>query len=240
MFVSPNLLDHLQSASTFAGIETWQGTVAFIDLAGYHEITKAQSPAERVRTLNANFEVIVPAITDRGGIVDKFMGDAIMAVFRGENHVRRALDACLDVRFQLRNLAAQTGTTSPFSLGVSIGVATGEMISGEIGSKAFGRLDYTVLGTVPRFAAKLESAANRHQILVEENTFEASRAEFDFVPSHEVDLPEVGPVFELVRRSDLGGLTAASDTMAATIDLTFPTDSSAAADEGPIRTKMPI
>ena len=243
MFVSPSLLDHLRKTAPFFGIEAWQGTVAFIDLAGYHELAKGQEPSDRIRTLNANFEVIVPAVMDRGGVVDKFMGDAVMAIFRGENHERRGLEACLDVRSQLRSLAARAARSdeanSPFALGVSIGVATGEMLSGEIGSKAFGRLDYTVLGATPRIAGRLELAAHKNQILVDRQTFEAGRNEFDFVPAMDVELKEGGPAYELVRRSDPDGANAGVATMAETIDLTFPTDGTDP-NVGPIRTRTPI
>ncbi|MDI3283736.1 protein kinase [Polyangium sp. 15x6] len=220
MFVSPSLVDRLRSASPFAAIDTWQGTVVFIDVAGFHANSKTQAPNERVRTLNANFEVIVPAVTNRGGVVDKFLGDAVMATFRGDHHVARALEASLDVRMQLRTLALRAGQDSPFALGVSIGVATGEMLSGEIGSKAFGRLDYTILGEVPRAAAMLQGAATKNQILMNRGAFDVARDSFDCVPMHP-NTSEPMEAFELVRRAggDLIGGRGGPNSMAETIDL---------------------
>ena len=179
-----------------------------------------QPPSDRVRTLNANFEVIVPAVTNRGGVVDKFLGDAVMATFRGDHHVTRALEASLDVRMQLRTLALRAGQDSPFALGVSIGVATGEMLSGEIGSKAFGRLDYTILGEVPRTAAILQALATKNQILVNRGAFDVAKDAFDCVPVHP-NTTEPIEGFELVRRAGGEGPgKAGPSSMAETIDLT--------------------
>ncbi|MDI1428020.1 protein kinase domain-containing protein [Polyangium sorediatum] len=221
MFVSPSLVDRLRSASSFGAIDTWQGTVVFIDVAGFHASSKSQEPNERVRTLNANFEVIVPAVTNRGGVVDKFLGDAVMATFRGDHHVTRALEASLDVRMQLRTLALRAGQDSPFALGVSIGVATGDMLSGEIGSKAFGRLDYTIVGEVPRAAAMLQAAATKNQILMNRGAFDVAKDSFDCVPVHPAT-SEPLEAFELVRRAggDTIGGRGGPNSMAETIDLT--------------------
>jgi len=239
MFVSPSLVDKLRLSGQNGTIDTWQGTVAFVDVAGYHATSRAKTPDERVRTLNANFEVMVPAITARGGVVDKFLGDAVMAVFRGEDHLNRALDACLDVRMQLRKLATKTGEHSPFALGVAIGVATGEMISGEVGSKAFGRLDYTVLGDVPRTAALLQAAAGKNQVFMSSQAFERVKSAYDCVP---VDGGSVGNgivAYELVRRSQTDSGGRGHVTMAETIDLSFGADSTDGATPG-IKTRMPI
>jgi eukaryotic-like serine/threonine-protein kinase len=241
MFVSPSLVDRLQTSAAAGTIDTWPGTIAFIDVAGYHERSKAKSPDEKVRTLNANFEVIVPAITGRGGVIDKFLGDAVMAVFRGDTHLERALDACLDVRMQLRKLAQKTGEHSPFSLGVSIGVATGDMISGEIGSKAFGRLDYTVLGDVPHAAALLQAAAAKNQVLVSGTVFESARDAFDCVPVQGAGMPEDLAAFELVRRTTGDNGIKSAVTMAETIDLSFGVEGiDPITTGGGIRTRTPL
>jgi serine/threonine protein kinase/class 3 adenylate cyclase len=199
MFVSPSLVDRLRSSTPFGAIDTWQGTVVLIDVVGFYARSRELGPDERVQTLNANFEVIVPAITNRGGVVDKFLGDAVVALFRGDDHVTRALEASLDLRLQLRTLALRAGEDSPFGLGVAIGVATGEMLSGEVGSKAFGRLDYTVLGEVPRAAALLQAAAGRNKILIDRATFERG-AGFRCAPVSTAISGEI-EAFELLRRA---------------------------------------
>ncbi|XXX82516.1 protein kinase [Sorangium sp. So ce134] len=203
MFVSPSLVERIRCAAPEDGpSDRWQGTVAFVDLAGFRAAAGEAPPEGALRTLNANFEVIVPEIIGRGGIVEKFLGDAVMAVFRGERHLARALEACVAVRDQLRALALRTGEGSPFTHGVSIGVDTGPMISGEIGSRAFGRLDYTVLGEVVGNAAHLESLARKDQILVTGRVAEGASGHFELEAQGSRTFPQGGApvaVFELVR-----------------------------------------
>src|SRR6185437_15049882 len=69
-------------ASADLANETIEASVAFIDICGFTALTANEPPDQALRTLNANFEIIVPEITSRGGVIDKFLGDAVMAVFR--------------------------------------------------------------------------------------------------------------------------------------------------------------
>ncbi|AKT37165.1 protein kinase domain-containing protein [Chondromyces crocatus] len=171
MFVNDGIVDRLlpviRAADNLAG-EHVQGTVAFIDLCGFQRHARSRSADAAIRLLNANFEIIVPEITARGGVVDKFIGDAVMALFHGKDHGRRAVEASLAARDELSRLAERSGKGSPYGCGVSIGVASGDLISGSIGSRAIGRLDYTVLGAVVARAARLSLQANPGQILIDE------------------------------------------------------------------------
>ncbi|MGK3975142.1 protein kinase [Sorangium sp. So ce118] len=204
MFVSPSLVERIRSNAPDAGrSDEWQGTVAFLDLVGFRAAAGEAPPEDALRTLNANFEVMIPEINGRGGVVDKFLGDAVMAIFRGEGHLVRALEACVAVRDQLHALALRTGEGSPFTHGVSVGVDTGPMISGEIGSRAFGRLDYTVLGEIVGTAAHLELLARKDQILVTGRVAEGADEHFEFEAQESRSLPQGSApiaVFELVRR----------------------------------------
>jgi adenylate cyclase len=92
-----------------------------------------------VHLLNRYFDVMVKEIMAQGGHIDKFIGDAIMAVFQGNHHLDRAVEACLAVREQLNKLPDETGGLD-FKPNVSIGIHSGEMISGNIGSTSLKRL----------------------------------------------------------------------------------------------------
>ena len=105
--------------------ERVEATVAFIDVKDFSPVLRDEQPEAAIRRLNAYFEVIVPELTSRGGVVDKFVGDAVMTVFRGQGHVGRALDACLSARQQLRALAFRGGDSSPYAHGVCMGLASG-------------------------------------------------------------------------------------------------------------------
>ncbi|WP_224243131.1 protein kinase domain-containing protein [Hyalangium gracile] len=171
MFVHGGVVERVLSAVRaplgMAG-ERVEATVAFIDMKDFAPVIRDDHPEAAIQRLNANFEVIVPELTSRGGVVDKFIGDAVMAVFRGQGHLGRALDACLSARQQLRTLAFRGGEQSPYAHGVCIGLDSGELLSGSIGARALGRLDYTVLGDVVNTAAWLASIAGKDQILIRE------------------------------------------------------------------------
>jgi class 3 adenylate cyclase len=118
---------------------------------------------------------MVKEIIDQGGLVDKFIGDAIMAVFRGDFHLDRAIDASLAVRQQIEALPALSMSYKPK---VSIGINTGEMICGNIGSAQLRRLDYTVIGDVVNVAQRFQSIAQPGQIVISDVAYELIRESF--------------------------------------------------------------
>jgi serine/threonine protein kinase/class 3 adenylate cyclase len=169
MFVNSGIVEKILPMIRNADVspsETIDATVAFLDVSGFTSVLAHGPPDAALRTLNANFEIIVPEVTSRGGVVDKFLGDAVMAVFRGDAHALRAVDACVAARGSLADLAARSGAGSAYALGISVGVDTGPMLSGSIGSKVVSRLDYTVLGEVVNTAAHLQARAGKGKILV--------------------------------------------------------------------------
>ena len=84
-------------------MKTVEATVAFIDICSFTSISENETPDTVVKLLNKYFDVMVKEIIAQGGYVDKFIGDAIMAVFRGDYHLDRAIDACLAVRKKIEN-----------------------------------------------------------------------------------------------------------------------------------------
>lgn len=188
MFVHGGVVERVLSTARapmgMAG-ERVEATVAFIDMKDFAPVIRNEQPEAAIRRLNANFEVIVPELASRGGVVDKFIGDAVMAVFRGQGHLGRALDACLSVRQQLRGMAFRGGEQSPYAHGVCIGLDSGELLSGSIGARALGRLDYTVLGDVVNMAAWLSSIAAKDQILIRDNLSGRLDSSFECVAAGE-------------------------------------------------------
>ena len=75
-----------------------EGTVVFIDICGFTSISETTAPDKVVTIINAYFDVMVKEIIANEGVFDKFIGDAIMAVFKGEYHLDRAIDTALAVR----------------------------------------------------------------------------------------------------------------------------------------------
>lgn len=174
--------------------ETVEATVAFIDICGFTSITETEAPNVVVNMLNSYFDLIVKEIIAQNGYIDKFIGDAVLAVFRNEFHLDRAVDACLAVRAQIEKINKDPNVLT-FSPKVSIGIHSGEMISGNIGSASLRRLDYTVIGDVVNTAQRLHSIAEPGQIIITESSFEQIKQSFHCVKLSEVQLKhKVKPV----------------------------------------------
>ena len=181
MYVDETVLNFMGSRefeSSLMQNDTVEATVAFLDICSFTSISENESPDTVVKLLNSYFDVMVKEIIAQGGYVDKFIGDAIMAVFRGNFHLDRAIDACLAVRTQIDNLPPSSEKIS-FRPKVSIGINSGEMISGNIGSVNLRRLDYTVIGDAVNTAQRLQSAAKEGQIIINEATYEKVKESFN-------------------------------------------------------------
>jgi len=174
MYVDESVLKFMNGHEFEASLmsnETIQASVVFIDICSFTSITETSPPDKVVGLLNTYFDAIVKEIIAQGGLVDKFIGDAVMAVFRGDFHLDRAIEASLAVRLQIEKLPAEQNGVD-FRPKVSIGIHSGEMVSGNIGSATLKRLDYTVIGDVVNTAQRLQSMANAGQILIDENAYE--------------------------------------------------------------------
>jgi adenylate cyclase len=190
MYVDETVLNFMGSREFESSLmlnETVEATVAFIDICSFTSISENESPDTVVKLLNKYFDVMVKEIIAQGGYIDKFIGDAIMAVFRGNYHLDRAIDASLAVRTQIDRLPASSENVS-FTPKVSIGINSGEMISGNIGSANLRRLDYTVIGDAVNIAQRLQSAAKEGQIIINEGTYEKVKESFNCRKVGEVSL----------------------------------------------------
>jgi adenylate cyclase len=192
MYVDENVLNFMTSKEYEKSLlenETVEATVMFIDICGFTAITENVPANQVVNIINRLFDQIVKEVIAQTGHVDKFMGDAVMAVFRGKYHLDRAIDAALAVREQIKNVEGITradGTV--FEPQVSIGINSGEMISGNIGSASLKRLDYTVIGDAVNLAQRLQSTAKAGQIVITEEVYEMAKESFKCEKIGEVNL----------------------------------------------------
>lgn len=181
MYVDETVLKFMNSQQfedSLIANETVDATVAFIDICGFTSITETAPADVVVRMLNRYFDMMVKEILTQKGHIDKFIGDAIMAVFRGDYQLDRAIDACLSIRSLINSLpSGETGLD--FVPNVSIGINSGELISGNIGSANLRRLDYTVVGDVVNTAARLQSIAKPGQILISESAYKKVKESFN-------------------------------------------------------------
>lgn len=190
MYVDESVLNFMggrEFESSLIANETVNATVVFFDICSFTSISESESPDEVVKLLNSYFDVMVEEILAQNGYVDKFMGDAIMAVFKDDYHLDRAIDTSLSVRKKIDELPNAPGNIF-FKPKVSIGINSGEMISGNIGSANLKRLDYTVIGDAVNTAQRLQTAAAPGQIIISESSYEKVKESFNCNKVGEVKL----------------------------------------------------
>jgi class 3 adenylate cyclase/ActR/RegA family two-component response regulator len=181
MYVDGTVLNFMNSREFESGLmknETVEASVAFIDICSFTAISENETPDNVVKLLNNYFDLMVTEIIKQDGYIDKFIGDAIMAVFRGTYHLDRAVEASLAIKSQIEKIPAEPGKIN-FSPKVSIGINSGEMISGNIGSANLRRLDYTVVGDAVNTAQRLQTAATEGQILITESSYQKIKESFN-------------------------------------------------------------
>ena len=154
-------------------------SILFSDIRGYTSLTEKMQAADVVGLLNTYFETMVESVFSYQGTLDKFMGDALMAVFGAplplENHAWMAVQSALDMRYRLQdfNLKRQAQGQPPIQVG--IGISSGEVVSGNIGSQR--RMDYTVIGDGVDISSRLEGVTKEYgcDIILSEYTYEFCR-----------------------------------------------------------------
>ncbi len=150
------------------GGEKRLATMLFCDIRGYTSFAERHDPETVVEVLNLYFQHQADFVTQHQGDVDKFVGDQLVAVFQGQDMVRNAVGCALEIQAK----TDQLGREHPdWDLDVGIGINTGEVIVGAMGSKD--RMDYTVLGDHVNLAARLCSHAAPGQTLVAASAYEA-------------------------------------------------------------------
>jgi class 3 adenylate cyclase len=155
--------------------------VLFSDLRGFSSFAEGRDPAEVVDRLNAYFERMVDAINQQRGVVDKFIGDAIMAIFGGivplENPCEAAVRAALGMREALGELNAEWTEQGIEAFDNGIGLHLGEVLQGPIGSRD--RKEFTAIGDAVNSAARLEGLTkdNETSILITAAVYERLSAD---------------------------------------------------------------
>jgi adenylate cyclase len=181
MYVDANVLQFMgtrEFENSLTANESIEATVAFIDICSFTSISENQTADTVVQMLNRYFDCIVKEVIAQNGIVDKFIGDCVMAVFKGEYHLDRAVDACLAIRDRINSLPAEYD----FAPKVSIGINSGEMISGNIGSATLRRLDFTVIGDTVNTAQRLQGVAGSGQVVINESCYQQIKQSFNCKP----------------------------------------------------------
>jgi class 3 adenylate cyclase len=151
-YVDPALAARLleQGDDVFTG-ERRQVTVMFVDIRDFTPFAEANSAEDTVARLNALFEIVVPAVVDAGGHVNKFLGDGALAVFGAPNDLADHADAAVSAAVLIHRLVAERFDGG---LRIGIGINTGLVIAGTIGGG--GKLEFTLIGDTVNVAARVE------------------------------------------------------------------------------------
>jgi adenylate cyclase len=157
--------------------ERRQVTVLFCDVRGFTPLSERLSPEEVVLLLNDFYTLMIETTFKYDGTLDKFLGDAVMAVFGAPmahpDHSARAIRTALAMREGITGLNERRARDGKEAISVGIGVSAGEAVAGTVGTED--RMEYTVIGDSVNLAARLESNAKPGQILISHPTYERVR-----------------------------------------------------------------
>ena len=193
-YVSPQVVDEVvqDPEALEMGGEEVDGTVFFSDIKGFTGVAEQLSPPEVVEELNQYFGLATDVVLDRRAMVDKFIGDAIMAVFgapvRQDDHAAQACLAALEMDRVLSDYYGGEHSDDRPPFRSRIGIHTGRIVVGNVGTER--RVDYTAIGDAVNVAARLEQANKQYgtRILISEATFEEAQSSIEV---RELDLLRV-------------------------------------------------
>jgi adenylate cyclase len=191
-FHGSTIAEDLMNKKIGIGGSNKEVTVFFSDIRGFTNFSESRTPEEVVEMLNEYFGIMVRIIQQNHGIVDKFIGDAIMAVWGAPKGSGRdpfnTVKACLEMRKGLEELNRKRIAKGTPPIMIGMGVHTGRAISGTIGSDE--RMEYTVIGDAVNMASRIESSTKAFgvDLLVSESTAHLIEGEFalDLAGSAEV------------------------------------------------------
>jgi adenylate cyclase len=191
-YVSKDVYEQLVANPELArlGGQRRQMTVLFSDIRGFTTVSESGQPEEIVAILNEYFTRMVEIVFAHKGTLDKFVGDMVMALFGAPlddaRHAQHAVDAALEMIRELNRLNEKWAAEGRPALDIGIGISTGPMIAGNIGSEAI--MSYTVIGDAVNLGARLESLNKQYgtRIIISEATRDALPDRYVFRPLGDV------------------------------------------------------
>lgn len=192
-YMAPQIVEEISKKKDFKvelGGEKRHIAVLFVDIRGFTTMSEALKPEEVVEILNEYLSLTTASIFNNKGTLDKFVGDATMAVFNApldlDDYIYRAVKTAWDMKAGSEALAEKFEARFGKSVAFGIGVNCGDAVVGNIGCEF--RMDYTAIGDTVNTAARLESNAKRGQILISQEVYENVKDRVDVTPIGEIPL----------------------------------------------------
>ncbi len=192
-YMAPQIVEEISKQKDFKvelGGEKRHIAVLFVDIRGFTTMSEVLKPEEVVEILNEYLSLTTASIFQNSGTLDKFVGDATMAVFNApldlEDYIYKAVKAAWDMKAGSVALAEKFEKRFGRSVAFGIGVNCGDAVVGNIGCEY--RMDYTAIGDTVNTAARLESNAKRGQILISQAVYEQVKDRVQVTPIGEIPL----------------------------------------------------
>jgi class 3 adenylate cyclase len=182
-YIATQVSDQILKGQVNLGGEAKRVTILFSDIRNFTGMSEKMSPQQVVAFLNDYFSEMVDAVFEQGGVLDKFMGDGLMAVFGSlgdqPDHPRRAVLTALRMKALLAKINGERAIAGRPPIAIGIGIHTDEVIVGNIGSRK--RLEYTVIGDGVNTTSRLQGLNKEFgtTILISETTYAAIKDEFE-------------------------------------------------------------
>jgi adenylate cyclase len=183
--VAPRVRDRLLSDPSHLRLDgiSQTTTILFADISGFTSFSERIGPEGLFKALNYYLSLAANTILEEEGLLDKFMGDAVLAIWNvpdpQPDHALRAVRAALAIQARSRQVDA-TAQGLPSALQFHIGVATGEAMVGNVGTNEL--FNYTAVGDTVNLCQRLESVAQPGQILIDQATWSALYGRIDADP----------------------------------------------------------
>ncbi|MFT3912104.1 MAG: adenylate/guanylate cyclase domain-containing protein [Ferruginibacter sp.] len=164
-------------------------TILFADLRGYTHLSQSIDPSVMNEVLNDFYDCASNAVWENEGIVNKFIGDAVLAIFNfplvRKDHVQNAVKAAMQLQEQCRDIKTRVGLNADHTLGVGVGIHTGTCNIGEVGNSY---KDFTAIGSTVNLASRLQGAALSGEILITGDVYTCVKNEFPSLKSKKLQL----------------------------------------------------
>lgn len=183
-YMAPQVIDSLTKDDLFEiklGGEKRQVAILFVDIRGFTQMSEALNPEQVVQILNRYLSLVTECVFEYGGMLDKFIGDAAMAIFNAPNdqkeYVKKAIQSGLMMQEKGKALGQKLLEQYGKQVDFGVGIHTGEAVVGNIGCEI--RMDYTAIGDTVNTASRIEGCSKKGEVLVSEVVYSLVKDDFE-------------------------------------------------------------